>query len=112
VIGLYFLMQLKNTKQNKTNICKDSEEKYEKMQKLRYIHLSEPLTEKLRPKEERDIIGQEEGIRALKTALCSPNPQHILIYGSPGVGKTAAARIALEMAKQCELSPFTSKSKF
>lgn len=112
VIGLYFLLQLKNTKQTKTNICRDSDEKYEKMQRMRCIRLTEPLTEKMRPHDEADIIGQEDGIKALKTALCSPNPQHILIYGSPGVGKTAAARIALEMAKQCEMSPFNSKSKF
>lgn len=112
VIGLYFLLQLKNTKQTKTNICRDSDEKYEKMQQMRCIRLTEPLTEKMRPHDETDIIGQEDGIKALKTALCSPNPQHILIYGSPGVGKTAAARIALEMAKQCGISPFNSKSKF
>ncbi|WP_053984730.1 ATP-dependent protease LonB [Niameybacter massiliensis] len=112
VIGLYFLLQLKNTKQTKTNICRDSDEKYEKMQRMRCIRLTEPLTEKMRPHDEADVIGQEDGIKALKTALCSPNPQHILIYGSPGVGKTAAARIALEMAKQCEMSPFNSKSKF
>nr|WP_307989423.1 ATP-dependent protease LonB [uncultured Niameybacter sp.] len=112
VIGLYFLIQLKNTKQTKSSICRDSDEKYEKMQKLRGIRLTEPLTEKLRPREEADIIGQEDGLRALKTALCSPNPQHVLIYGSPGVGKTAAARIALEIAKQREISPFTSKSQF
>lgn len=112
VIGLYFLIQLKNTKQTKSSICRDSDDKYEKMQKLRGIRLTEPLTEKLRPREEADIIGQEDGLRALKTALCSPNPQHVLIYGSPGVGKTAAARIALEIAKQREISPFTSKSQF
>lgn len=112
VIGLYFLMQLRNTRQSKSNLFKDSDDKYEKMQRLRYIKLTQPLTEKMRPKEEGDIIGQEDGLRALKTALCSPNPQHILIYGSPGVGKTAAARIALEMAKKCEISPFSAKSKF
>lgn len=112
VIGLYFLIQLRNTRQSKTNLFNDSQEKYEKMQRMRYIKLTQPLTEKMRPKSEEDIIGQEDGLLALKTALCSPNPQHILIYGSPGVGKTAAARIALEMAKKCELSPFTSTSKF
>lgn len=112
VIGLYFLGQLRSTRESKNNIFKDSDEKYERMQRLRYIKLTQPLTEKMRPKEEEDIIGQEDGLRALKTALCSPNPQHILIYGSPGVGKTAAARIALEMAKKCDTSPFTSTSKF
>ena len=94
VIGLYFLIQLRNTRQSKTNLFNDSQEKYEKMQRMRYIKLTQPLTEKMRPKSEEDIIGQEDGLLALKTALCSPNPQHILIYGSPGVGKTAAARIA------------------
>lgn len=112
VVSVYFLIQITNTKQTKSNIGRDSEQQQEKMRKLRSIRLTEPLTEKLRPREEADIIGQEDGLRALKTALCSPNPQHVLIYGSPGIGKTAAARIALEIAKQRELSPFTSKSKF
>ena len=43
-----------------------------------------------------EIIGQEKAIRALRAALCGPNPQHVLIYGPPGVGKTAAARLILE----------------
>ena len=105
VIGIYFLSQLQNTKSTKINLHKDAEEKYEEIQKLRRIHLTEPLTEKMRPKEEKDIIGQAEGMKALKNALCTPNPQHILIYGSPGIGKTAAARIALEMAKKIKLHP-------
>ena len=39
-------------------------------------------------------------MRALKAALCGPNPQHVIIYGPPGVGKTAAARVVLEEAKK------------
>lgn len=45
-------------------------------------------------------------------ALCGPNPQHVLIYGPPGVGKTAAARLILEEAKAREESPFRQKAKF
>ena len=59
-----------------------------------------------------EIIGQEKAIRALRAALCGPNPQHVLIYGPPGVGKTAAARLILEEAKAREESPFRQKAKF
>lgn len=55
---------------------------------------------------------QEKAIRALRAALCGPNPQHVLIYGPPGVGKTAAARLILEEAKAREESPFRQKAKF
>ena len=58
--------------------------------------LTEPLAEQTRPKALTEIIGQEKAIRALRAALCGPNPQHVLIYGPPGVGKTAAARLILE----------------
>lgn len=112
VVGLYFLLQLKGQTTTKSNIYRDSTKKYEKLNQLRKIHLTEPLAEKVRPKEEADIIGQEDGLKALKIALCGPNPQHILIYGSPGIGKTAAARIALEIAKNSPGTPFRRNAKF
>ncbi len=112
VIGIYFLLQLKNQTSSKTTIHKDATRQYEKMNALRNISLTEPLTEKMRPKKEEDIIGQEDGLKALKIALCGANPQHILIYGSPGIGKTAAARIALDIAKKSEGSPFKKDARF
>ena len=60
----------------------------------------------------KKIVGQEKGIKALKAALCGPNPQHVIIYGPPGVGKTAAARLVLEEARKSSLSPFSEKAKF
>lgn len=45
-------------------------------------------------------------------ALCGKNPQHILIYGPPGVGKTCAARLALEEAKKSRGTPFRENAKF
>ncbi len=112
VIGMYFLMQLKNQKASKVNIYKDSRKRWEDLQSLRKISLTEPLSEKLRPKTEEEIVGQESGVQALKVALCGPNPQHILIYGSPGIGKTAAARIALGLAKNSAMTPFKMGAKF
>ncbi len=74
--------------------------------------LNLPLSEAVRPVSFSDIIGQEEGIRALQAALCGPNPQHVLIYGPPGIGKTCAARLVLEEAKKRSDSPFTHESQF
>lgn len=79
---------------------------------MRLIKLSQPLSERTRPNVFHDIVGQEEGVKALKAALCGPNPQHIIIYGPPGVGKTAAARLVLEEARKNPLSPFKAEAKF
>jgi Lon-like ATP-dependent protease len=112
VIGLYFWNLLKNQQTNRTAIDRESRKEMEKLQKLRAISLTEPLAEKTRPSSVDEIIGQEEGVKALAAALCGPNPQHVIIYGPPGVGKTAAARVILEEAKRNPLSPFNAESKF
>lgn len=112
VVGLYFLVQLKGQTNSKSNIYKDSARRSEELESLRKISLTQPLSEKVRPTCEEDIIGQEDGMKALKTALCGPSPQHILIYGAPGIGKTAAARIALEIAKNSAGTPFKRNAKF
>lgn len=112
VIGLYFWNLLRAQQSNRTAIDRESRKELEKLQKLRAISLSEPLAEKTRPVTMDEIVGQEDGIKALRAALCGPNPQHVLIYGPPGVGKTAAARVVLEEAKKNPLSPFNENSKF
>ena len=100
-------------KVNKTSTYIDSKNKeLDNLNKMRKIKLTEPLTEKSRPTSFDEVIGQEKGIKALKAALCGPNPQHVIIYGPPGVGKTAAARLVLEEAKKNKVSPFTATSKF
>ena len=93
-------------------IDKENRKEMEKLLKMRRVKLTEPLTEKSRPINFDDIIGQEEGIKALKAAICGPNPQHVIIYGPPGIGKTAAARLVLEEAKKKEKSPFKRDAKF
>ncbi|MBE6023930.1 MAG: ATP-dependent protease LonB [Cellulosilyticum sp.] len=112
IVGIYFLTQLKGQSSSKTNIYKDSSRRSEELENLRKISLTKPLSEKVRPQCEEDIIGQESGMKALKIALCGPSPQHILIYGAPGVGKTAAARIALEIAKASPGTPFKRDARF
>ncbi|MGG5461956.1 ATP-dependent protease LonB [Clostridium sp. B9] len=116
VMSVVFFIYMKNSfasrSKNNTALEKENEKELEKLNKLRTIKLTEPLTEKSRPSELSEIIGQEKGIKALKAALCGPNPQHVIIYGPPGVGKTAAARIILEEAKKMVCSPFNKESKF
>lgn len=109
---VYMSNSVNNKKKNNSVLEKENEKEMEKLNKLRMIKLTEPLTEKSRPSKLEEIIGQEKGIKALKAALCGPNPQHVIIYGPPGVGKTAAARIILEEAKKMVSSPFNKDSKF
>ncbi|TWI57073.1 ATP-dependent protease LonB [Halalkalibacter nanhaiisediminis] len=112
VIGIYFWNLLKNQRNQRVSIDRESKKEMEQLRKMRAISLSEPLAEKVRPVSFEDIVGQEEGIRSLRAALCGPNPQHIIIYGPPGVGKTAAARLVLEEAKKNSSSPFSQDAVF
>ncbi|EGK14799.1 ATP-dependent protease LonB [Kroppenstedtia eburnea] len=112
VIGLYFWNLLRNQQSSRSAVDRESRKEMDKLRKMRSVSLTEPLSEKTRPSSFDEIVGQKEGLRALKAALCGPNPQHILIYGPPGVGKTAAARVVLEEAKKNPQSPFNSTSKF
>jgi len=112
VIGLYFWNLLRNQQNSKTVVIRESHKEMEQLRRLRAISLTEPLAEKTRPSSFEEIVGQEDGLRALRAALCGSNPQHVLIYGPPGVGKTAAARLVLEEAKKNPLSPFGPEAKF
>ena len=109
----YFLRSGSRRKGGRDSISmEENEREMEKLDAMRQVGLTEPLTEQTRPKSVGEIVGQERGIRALRAALCGPNPQHIIIYGPPGVGKTAAARLVLEEAKGRRNSPFSINAKF
>ncbi|AZS17069.1 ATP-dependent protease LonB [Paenibacillus lutimineralis] len=112
VIGLYFWNQLRSQKGNRSAVDRESRKEMEKLRKLRAISLTKPLAERTRPASLGDIVGQKDGLRALKAALCSANPQHVIIYGPPGVGKTAAARVVMGEAKKNPVSPFKVDAKF
>ena len=112
VIGIYFIGLIKGQRQSKTKITINTQKEQERLEGMRKIQLSEPLTARTRPECFDDVIGQEEGIKALRAAMCGPNPQHVIIYGPPGVGKTTVARLVLEEAKRMEGSPFLADAAF
>ena len=112
VMGIYFYTQLKRQQQTHPRNGRENAKEMENLRRMRAISLSEPLSEHVRPQRFSDIIGQEEGIRSLKAILCGKNPQHVIIYGPPGIGKTCAARLALEAAKQSPGTPFQQNAPF
>ncbi|OAS84903.1 MULTISPECIES: ATP-dependent protease LonB [Metabacillus] len=112
IIGMYFWNLLKNQRTQKISIDRESKKEMEQLRKMRAIRLTEPLAEKVRPQSFQDIVGQEDGIRSLRAALCGSNPQHVIIYGPPGVGKTAAARLVLEEARRNVRTPFKENAVF
>ncbi|MGE5453890.1 MAG: ATP-dependent protease LonB [Methylocystaceae bacterium] len=112
IIGLYFWNLLKQDRGSKNAISRESEREKKRLQAMQRIKLSEPLSSLTRPATVEEIIGQEDGVAALKAALCGPNPQHVIIYGPPGIGKTAAARLVLDEARKNSLSPFSTAAAF
>ncbi len=74
--------------------------------------LGESALDVLRPKSLDDVVGQDRAVRALLAKLSSPHPQHVILYGPPGVGKTTAARLALELAKSGTRTPFAADAPF
>ena len=112
VVGIYFYTQLRQQRKSQPSARRDSGREYERLQKMRALKLSEPLAERVRPAAFQDIVGQEDGIKSLKAILCGKNPQHVLIYGPPGVGKTCAARLVLEAAKKSKGTPFKENAPF
>lgn len=112
VMGIYFYRQVKAQNSQPGGNRYSGRRELDKLNKMKQIHLSDPLNERVRPMRFEDIVGQEQGIQALKAILCGPNPQHVIIYGPPGVGKTCAARLVLEAAKHSEGSPFAANAPF
>ncbi len=113
IVGIYFYRQLKGQPRMDGSAPRSiGHREMEKLSLLRRVSLTQPLSEQVRPKDFSDIIGQQEGIRALKAVLCTPNPQHVIIYGPPGIGKTCAARLVLEEARKTEGTPFAADAPF
>ena len=58
------------------------------------------------------MVGQKSAIASLLAKISSPFPQHVILYGPPGVGKTTVARLALEVAKTRSYTPFAPDAPF
>jgi ATP-dependent Lon protease len=86
--------------------------KFAALEKMKYVKLSKSILDVLRPKKQDEIIGQQDAVSSLISKIASPFPQHVILYGPPGVGKTTAARIALDMAKTKAFTPFGGNAKF
>lgn len=86
--------------------------KREALEKLDAVHLTQSVMELLRPQSLEEIVGQQRAVHSLLAKLSSPYPQHLILYGPPGVGKTTAARLVLEQARQVAESPFGADAPF
>lgn len=86
--------------------------KYAELEKLEQRKLSASIGEFLRPSDLSEVIGQEKAIKAMFAKIASPYPQHVILYGPPGVGKTTVARLMLEAAKKLTHTPFGPEALF
>lgn len=82
------------------------------LESLEKKSLHRSAAELLRPRSLSEVVGQERAIQALLAKVASPFPQHVLLYGPPGVGKTTVARLVLEKAKQMPQTPFAADAPF
>jgi len=89
-----------------------SQAKLEELNALSQRNLAASALRQLRPQTLRDVVGQEAAIRALLAKISSPYPQHTILYGPPGVGKTTVARLVLEVAKSRPYTPFAKDAPF
>lgn len=112
---------LEYVREIKIQVLKEQENNVENPQTLKKYAMLEVLEQKklttsamelTRPALLAEIVGQERAVDALRAKLASPYPQHLILYGPPGVGKTTAARLVLEAAKQLKFTPFAPAAPF
>lgn len=107
-------------KEIKSQILKESSgpdnphtlKKLAELEKMDEINLSKSALEKLKPANLTEVVGQDRAIKALLAKIASPFPQHVILYGPPGVGKTTVARLVLEEAKKLQFTPFKEEAPF
>ncbi|MGI5912180.1 MAG: Lon family ATP-dependent protease [Syntrophomonadaceae bacterium] len=106
-IKLEVIKELKTSPENAHTL-----KKLGKLEKMEHTWLSRSALDILRPSRLDEIIGQDKAVNALISRLNNPYPQHLILYGPPGVGKTTCARLALEIVKGREQSVFAQDAPF
>jgi len=86
--------------------------KLEELEQLDHVRVARTALDALRPRRLTQVVGQDRAIRSLLAKLAVPVPQHVILYGPPGVGKTTVARLVLEAAKKLPSSPFSKDAPF
>jgi ATP-dependent Lon protease len=89
-----------------------TQKKHEELEALERRGLPSSALSILRPASLDEVVGQDAAILALLGKIASPFPQHVILYGPPGVGKTTVARLALERAKHATYTPFGAEAPF
>lgn len=110
-----YIFDIKKQILKEESSLKESSQSLAKLKQLEdknKIHLTKSIMELLRPENLSEIVGQERAIKALKAKLSSPYPQHLILYGPPGVGKTTAARLVLQEACTQPHTPFNADAPF
>ena len=105
-VRLSVIKKQKGSENNKTK------KKYDEIVNLENKVTNKNIMSLIRPESLDEIVGQERALKSLISKLSSPYPQHIILYGPPGVGKTTAARIALNESRRLAFTPFDEESKF
>ncbi len=98
--------------ENATVETPQSLKRYAALELLEEKKLTKSVMELLRPNSLAEVIGQERAVESLRAKLSSPYPQHLILYGPPGVGKTTAARLVLEEAIKTRFTPFAEDAPF
>ncbi|WP_110954622.1 Lon family ATP-dependent protease [Anaerosinus massiliensis] len=86
--------------------------RFAELEKLESTKLTKSVMELLRPATLAEVVGQERAVQSLRAKLSSPYPQHLILYGPPGVGKTTVARLVLEEARKAKFTPFAEDAPF
>jgi ATP-dependent Lon protease len=105
-------IRLQLVKEDSGPETQETQRKLKHLEDLETRRLGTSALQVMRPGDLSEVVGQDAAIRALVAKLSSPYPQHILLYGPPGVGKTTVARLALEAARQRPTSVFNEQSPF
>ena len=70
---------------NSSPETEQTQEKLKNLLKLEKRSLARSALTILRPRSLKQIIGQDRAIQALLAKIASPYPQHVILYGPPGV---------------------------